>query len=268
MRLLELRDNDECSLTEFVGANVPRYAILSHTWGPGGSEVTYDDISKGTAASKPGYAKIRFCGEKAASHGLKYFWVDTCAIDKSSSAELQEAITSMFRWYQNADRCYVYLSDVSFGDCVPDGHTYQFPWESAFRACRWFTRGWTLQELLAPASVEFFSREGKRLGDKKSLERQIHEITGIATEAIKGARLPQFSIDERFRWAENRQTTREEDWAYSLLGIFDVSIPVMYGEGKEKAVMRLRKEIDEASKYKDESLHQEGTAPAPRYCKH
>ncbi len=192
---------------------------------------------------------------------LKYFWIDTCCIDKSSSAELQEAITSMFRWYHNATRCYVYLSDVSVGDCDASGR--QLPWESTFRASRWFTRGWTLQELLAPDSVEFFSQEGKRLGDKRSLEQQIHEITRIAVQALHGTPLSQFSINERFQWAEQRQTTREEDWAYSLLGIFDISIPLMYGEGKKNAVNRLTKEIYEALKYGEESEYQEGRASAP-----
>src|SRR6266536_4166626 len=113
MRLLKLKDDGEFNLIEFIGDKIPRYAILSHTWGADGEEVTFKDISECTARSKAGYTKISFCGEKAASDGLEYFWVDTCCIDKSSSAELQEAITSMFRWYQNAAQCYVYLSDVS-----------------------------------------------------------------------------------------------------------------------------------------------------------
>jgi hypothetical protein len=108
------------------------------------------------------------------------------------------------------------------------------------QADRWFTRGWTLQELLAPSSVEFFSHEGKRLSDKKSLERQIHEITGIAVSAIHGAPLSQFGVEERLLWAENRQTTREEDRAYSLLGIFDVYMPLI--EGIDNALNRLREE--------------------------
>src|SRR5947209_7172993 len=104
----------------------------------------------------------------------------------------------------------------------------QLPWELDFRKSRWFTRGWTLKELLAPGSVEFFSREGKQLGDKRTLERQIHEITGIAIPALRGTPLSQFGIDERLSWAENRQTTRKEDKAYSLLGIFDVFMSLIY----------------------------------------
>ncbi|KAF7507447.1 hypothetical protein GJ744_010378 [Endocarpon pusillum] len=152
----------------------------------------------------------------------------------------------MFRWYQNSARCYVYLSDVLIGDYVSN-QSSQSSWESPFRASRWFTRGWTLQKLIGPTSVEFYSREGKRLGDKKSLERQVHEITGIPVPALRGNPLSGFSTDERLLWAQNRNTTRSEDWAYSLLGIFDVVIPLLYGEGRDKAVMRLKREIDEAT---------------------
>ena len=244
MRLLEWKSDGDFSLTKDLIHDIPPYAILSHTWGADTEEVTFEDLTDGTGKSKAGYNKIRFCGEKAAGHNLQYFWVDTCCIDKSSSVKLQEAITSMFRWYRDAARCYVYLSDISIDECEEEG----LPWESAFRASRWFTRGWTLQELLAPASVEFFSKEGKRLGDKGSLERQIHEITGIAVPALCGTPLSQFSVAERFKWAEKRQTTREEDWAYSLLGIFNVHMTLLYGEGINHASTRLRDEIDKPSK--------------------
>jgi len=249
MRLLELKAHGKFSLTEFVGDNIPRYAILSHTWGADGEEVTFKDLMDCTGGSKAGYAKIRFCGEQAARDGLQYFWVDTCCIDKSSSAELTEAINSMFRWYREAAKCYVYLSDVSIRDYDENDHFSRFRWESAFRKSRWFTRGWTLQELIAPASVEFFSLEGKRLGDKKSLERQVHEITGIAIQALQGNPLSDFSVTERMSWAAKRRTTRKEDEAYSLLGIFDVHMPLIYGEGK-KAFIRLKEEIDKSLKGK------------------
>src|SRR2546421_11180354 len=108
MRLLKLNDGGEFSLTEFVGDNIPRYAILSHTWGADGDEVTFKDLMKGTGEGKAGYQKIRFCGKQAAADDLQYFWVDTCCIDKSSSAEISEAINSMFRWYHDAAKCYVY----------------------------------------------------------------------------------------------------------------------------------------------------------------
>jgi hypothetical protein len=256
MRLLELSNHGTPNLTEFFEDKVPRYAILSHTWRTDGQEVIFKDLLEGTSKSKAGYTKIRFCGEQATSDGLQYFWVDTCCIDKSSSAELQEAINSMFRWYRDAARCYVYLSDVSISDCDQNSQLSQYSWESAFRASRWFTRGWTLQELLAPTSVEFFSREGKRLGDKKLLERQVHEITGITVEALQGSPLSRFSVAERFSWAENRETTRKEDAAYSLLGIFDIRMSLFYGEGREEAFIRLKKKIDKSSKGKSPSLEQ------------
>src|SRR5947207_2310346 len=121
-------------------------------------------------------------------------------------------------------------------------------WESAFRGSRWFTRGWTLQELLAPVSVEFFSREATRLGDKQSLEQQIHEITGIPVSALQGRPLSDFTVDERMFWAAKRETKREEDKAYALLGIFDVHMPLIYGEGMKNARRRLLNEIHDASR--------------------
>jgi hypothetical protein len=248
MRLLERNSAGEFSLTKDFGDDVSRYAILSHTWGADTEEVTFRDLMDGTGKSKAGYSKIRFCEDQASRDGLQYFWIDTCCIDKSNSTELAEAINSMFRWYRDATKCYVYLSDVSTTKRKISTLNSDFTGESAFQVSRWFTRGWTLQELLAPSSVEFFSREGKRLGDKKTLEQQIHEITGIAVSAIQGAPLPQFGVDERLLWAENRQTTREEDKAYSLLGIFDVYMPLIYGEGRDNALARLREEIHKPSK--------------------
>jgi hypothetical protein len=238
MRLLEQKDNGEFSLTRDLTENIPRYAILSHTWGADIEEVTFKDLTDGTGKSKAGYDKIRFCGEQAKRDGLQFFWVDTCCIDKSSSAELTEAINSMFRWYHEATKCYVYLSDVSKRNC--DEST----WKLAFEKSTWFTRGWTLQELLAPISVEFFSSDGKRLGDKTSMEQQVEEITSIDVWALRGRQLSVFSVAERMSWAVKRNTTREEDKAYSLLGIFDVHIPLIYGEGRENAFRRLRQEID------------------------
>lgn len=246
MRLLKLEVNGEFSLTDDID-DAPPYAILSHTWGADTEEVTFKDLDEGTGKEKAGYAKIRFCGKQADNDGLKYFWVDTCCINKPNHTELAEAITSMFRWYRNAAKCYVYLSDVSIGEHIDNQS--QWTWESAFRNCRWFTRGWTLQELLAPASVEFFSREGKLLGDKKSLERQIHEVTGIPVEALRGNPLSNFSVVERMSWAAKRDTKRKEDKAYSLLGIFNVYIPFMYGEG-DNAFSRLEEEIEKISKRK------------------
>jgi hypothetical protein len=241
MRLLESKNDDEFTLTEDFIDNIPHYAILSHTWGADTEEVTFRDLTDGKGKDKAGYNKIRFCGEQAACDGLQYFWVDTCCIDKSSSAELQEAITSMFCWYHNAAKCYVYLKDVSTNDQIDLSSQ---PWEAAFRNSRWFTRGWTIQELIAPPSVEFFCSNRNRLGDKKSLEGQLHEITRIPISALQGTPPSEFSINERTSWAENRQTRRAEDRAYSLLGIFDAYIPLIYGEGAASATSRLREAID------------------------
>ncbi|KAN0069072.1 HET domain containing protein [Elaphomyces granulatus] len=248
MRLLKLNDAAEFGLTKdfLVCDDIPRYAILSHTWGADTEEVSFKDMMDGTAKSKVlGYNKIQFCGEQARRDGLQYFWIDTCCIDKSSSTELQEAINSMFRWYRDAAKCYVYLADVSRS---ADINSSQLLMESSFRKSRWFTRGWTLQELVAPASVEFFSKEGEQLGNKRSLERHIHEATGIPVKALRGSSLFDFSVLERMSWMENRETTRKEDKAYSLLGIFDVYMPLIYGEGRENAFQRLREKIDKASK--------------------
>jgi len=245
MRLLKYTGDGEFSLNEFFEADIPRYAILSHRWEA--EEVTLKNLTDGTGKKMAGYGKIQFCGEQARRDGLKYFWVDTCCIDKSNSTELAEAINSMFRWYRDATKCYVYLSDFSrfYSDSADK---FKEVWKSTFRKSKWFTRGWTLQELVAPASVDFFSKEGELVGNKTSLERHICEITGIPVNALRGSPLSDFSVTERMSWAASRETYRQEDIAYSLLGIFNVNMPLIYSEGKEKALQRLREEIEKASK--------------------
>jgi hypothetical protein len=243
MRLLECNNDSEFSLTkDFVGGEIPEYAILSHTWGADTEEVTYRDLMDGTGKNKTGYQKIRFCGKQASQDHIQYFWVDTCCIDKTNNTELAEAINSMFRWYRDAAKCYVYLSDVPGSTSNTDNNSRLLDWERAFRESKWFTRGWTLQELIAPPSVELFCSNGNRLGDKKSLEGQLHKITRIPVSALQGTPLSEFSFDERISWAQGRETKREEDEAYSLLGILDISMPVIYGEGREKALRRLKRE--------------------------
>jgi hypothetical protein len=158
MRLLQLQ-NGVLSLTRNFVDNIPPYAILSHTWGEDEQEVTLQDVMQGKGKGKEGYRKIEFCGKQATSDGLHYFWVDTCCIDKSSSAELQESLNSMFGWYQNAAKCYVYLADVPRKAEV--NGLRRADWKLDLRASRWFHRGWTLQELLAPSTVEFFHVIGK-----------------------------------------------------------------------------------------------------------
>jgi len=243
MHLLHVDSQGGLHQTKFMGNNTPSYAILSHTWEVDNQEVTFEDIINGVGRIKAGYGKIRFCAEQASRDNLQFFWVDSCCIDKSSSAELSEAINSMYRWYRSAAKCYVYLTDVATSGPNQITQHSQAQIELAFQRSRWFTRGWTLQELLAPPSLQFFSREGTLLGDKTSLQLQIHEITGISLLALQGRPLCQFSVAERMAWAAKRKTTIEEDQAYCLMGIFDVHLPLIYGEGMENAFRRLRKEI-------------------------
>ncbi|KAK7998309.1 hypothetical protein PG989_006349 [Apiospora arundinis] len=238
MRLLKQEADGTFGLTSDLTDDIPKYAILSHTWGSDDQEVSFADIVEGRGRRKHGYRKIEFCGNQAARDEIGHFWVDTCCINKSSSTELQEAINSMFRWYQQAAKCYVYLPDVS-SKVTSD----QPEWATAFRKTRWLTRGWTLQELIAPSSVEFFSREGERLGDKQSLGDLLQDVTRIPIRALRGEPLSVFSVAERMSWSGTRSTKKAEDMAYSLLGIFDVHMPMIYGEGKRNALRRLKEEI-------------------------
>ena len=242
MRLLQRLQNDVFELTSFDDEQPPPYAILSHTWVEG-QEVTYHELVASAGRHKSGYAKLRFCGEQAAADGMQYFWVDTCCINKSTTNELSTAINSMFRWYQRAAKCYVYLSDVSVPEEVADAQVFPITWTEAFRRSRWFTRGWTLQELLAPPHVEFFSREGKLLGSRISLEQEIHKVTIIPVRVLRGQNVAEYSVKERIRWAATRTTTLKEDKVYCLLGIFGVFLPLIYGEGEEYATRRLEEEI-------------------------
>jgi hypothetical protein len=218
-------------LEEFFGDDLPPYAILSHRWQA--DEVLFQHIQNGSAPEKQAYAKLKLCCNQAIKDGLDYVWVDTCCIDKSSSAELIEAINSMFQWYQNAAVCYAYLSDVESTDSSYHGE---------FSKSAWWNRGWTLQELIAPSRVEFYSASWENLGTKESLKLQILSITGIDMEALMGKDLQTFSVAKKMSWASKRSTTRIEDVAYSLLGIFGVNMPLLYGEG-QKAFLRLQEEI-------------------------
>jgi hypothetical protein len=257
MRLLEMKSPGEFSLVQVATHNTLSYAILSHTW-TDGQEVTYQDLINSAGEGKTGYEKIKFCGEQATRDGLQYFWVDTCCIDKSNSAELSTAINSMFRWYRNAKKCYVYLADISTSSYDADVQAKQSIWEAAFRGSRWFTRGWTLQELIAPVVVEFFSQDGKLLGDKRSLEKLIQEITRIPIQALQGNPFSDFSIAERIEWAAQRQTTEPEDIVYCLLGLCEISMPPIYGEGKGAALKRLQMTVKEFSKDISELKDSEG----------
>jgi hypothetical protein len=231
MRLLHFDTPERLVLTDFHGKTIPPYAILSHRWSD--SEILIEDVLRGTYKDRQeGYRKLAFCAKQAAQDNMQYFWIDTCCIDRWNKSERSEAINSMFQWYKNATRCYVFLPDVS----VPTAQepVQRSDWEASFRASAWFTRGWTLQELIAPVSVEFFSREGHGLGDKASLDQLLHDVTGIPLAALRNCPLDQFSTSERRRWADSRVTTEEEDIVYCLLGVLGVSMSTTYGEGKER----------------------------------
>jgi ankyrin repeat protein/heterokaryon incompatibility protein (HET) len=205
--------------------------VLSHTWGPDEEEITYQDLQAGNIKPGIGGFKLDESCKQAKKDGLLYIWNDTCCIDKTNSTELSESINSMFKWYRQADRCYAYLQDV------PHDQLHLFP-ES-----RWFTRGWTLQELLAPKEVDFFSSEWQPLGSRKELAPQVERATGIPQHCLNGVvDISEASVAQRMSWAAKRRTKRQEDMAYCLLGIFGVTMPMVYGEGEE-AFMRLQEEI-------------------------
>lgn len=209
---------------KFFAADRPRYAILSHRWED--EEVTFGDLLPGgNALELKGYAKLENSARVAREGGYDYIWIDTCCIDKSSSAELSEAINSMFRWYGESDNCIVYLSDIS---------------DTRIFHSRWFTRGWTLQELIAPRDVHFYDMFWEPRGTKDSLRDQIYLATGITTDVLLGADLGTIPACCKMSWAAGRTTTRAEDLAYCLLGLFDVNMPLLYGEGSEKAFRRLQ----------------------------
>jgi hypothetical protein len=192
-------------------------------------------LAEYTSKWKPrhkGYKKIEFTCKQAAKDGVEYVWVDTCCIDKSSSAELSESINSMYRWYQNSKYCYVYLSDVNKSD-----------FQMEFPKSRWFTRGWTLQELIAPPEVSFFDKSWEFLGTRTTLGEETSSISGIPNSVLQKVQpIDEYSVAEKMFWASSRDTTRKEDSAYCLLGIFDINMPLLYGEGS-KAFTRLQEEI-------------------------
>ncbi|KAK1253247.1 hypothetical protein MKX07_001324 [Trichoderma sp. CBMAI-0711] len=258
MRLIDARTLE---LVDVVDNNVPRYAILSHTWGDeeitiqqlrrlgGCSQVslaspqTLDKKRRATVLKK-GYIKISGAAQLAVSRGLDYLWVDTCCIDKTSSAELSEAINSMYLWYEQSAECYAFLADVEppSDDANPDGDVLH----DNLRRSRWFTRGWTLQELIAPKLVLFYAKDWSLLGQKDApadFTNIISEITNIDKEVLNGRINPlQLSVSARMAWASRRNTTRPEDTAYCLMGLFQVNMPLLYGEG-QRAFTRLQEEI-------------------------
>ncbi|KAK8006860.1 vacuolar protein sorting protein 62 [Apiospora arundinis] len=259
MRLINV---NSFALEEFHGSHVPGYLILSHTWGEG--EVTLQRFQDPDAHEARGYSKIKAACAITGELGYHYIWVDTCCIDKTSSVELSEAINSMFQYYEQAKDCLAYLADV-----VPGEDDLN---ESLSKA-RWFTRGWTLQELLASRHVTFYASDWSKIGTRDTLASQISCITGIdkiylfnapnpttgpvpfprslLVRRTRSSLLRRASVAERMSWAARRCTTREEDKAYCLLGIFGINMALLYGEGTN-AFMRLQQEI--IQKYSDPTL--------------
>ncbi|EWG36092.1 hypothetical protein FVEG_00252 [Fusarium verticillioides 7600] len=241
MRLLHA---NTVEVVEFMDHKVPKYVILSHTW-VDGQEVTLQDMQNNKGRERSGYRKIQQACALALENGHGYAWVDTCCIDKTSSAELSEAINSMMSWYERSEICYTYLADVSPGTDIHDS-------ESSFAKSRWFQRGWTLQELIAPSKLEFLYDDWSIICERGYIVDVITEITGIDQTFLSAAptlsegrlqsRLRAASIAEKMSWASKRKTTRTEDTAYCLLGIFGINMPLLYGEGTN-AFLRLQEEI-------------------------
>ncbi|KAH0523162.1 hypothetical protein TsFJ059_008206 [Trichoderma semiorbis] len=247
MRLINTKT---LKLEEFSEGSIPPYAILSHTWGNDAEELSFREVENGII-DKPGVVvrngttdklavgstKLRGCCQQAVEDGLGYAWIDTCCIDKTNLVELSEAINSMFRWYNRATVCYAYLSDVPSGDDPPKPG-------SKFRSSRWFQRGWTLQELLAPKHLRFYNTKWRYIGTKGTMCTVIMNITCVPRQFLLGiSRLHTASVAQRMSWAAKRETKRAEDLAYCLLGIFGISMPMIYGEGGEQAFFRLQEQI-------------------------
>jgi hypothetical protein len=235
MRLINAKTFE---MSEFGDSDLPFFAILSHTWQT--DEVSFQDMQDlEQARKKRRFKKIELCCRQAVEDGWDWAWVDTCCIDKTSSVELSEAINSMFLWYRLAMVCYAYISDVQAN--AGDSGT---SWVSGgSEAPRWFRRGWTLQELLAPFTVRFYDRDWNFLGTRRDLAKEISTVTNIGLDILlKKKDIWEETVAMRMSWAADRSTTRIEDRAYSLLGIFNINIPLLYGEGG-KAFTRLQHEI-------------------------
>ena len=244
MRLLKA---STIELHEFVGDRVPEYAILSHRWGE--EEVSMQELKTmdpGSTHTSKGYTKIKRACALAEYYDLEFIWIDTCCIDKTSSAELSEAINSMYRWYAWSKLCFAHLADI---ELRPAGHLAS----KRFVYSEWFGRGWTLQELLAPTNLLFFDADWQEIGTRSALVPLIAGATQISPEFLRQEKdVHDASIAQRMSWASSRTTTRVEDLAYCLMGLFDVNMPLLYGEG-EKAFLRLQEEL--ISNHRDESIY-------------
>ncbi|RGP78322.1 hypothetical protein FLONG3_3458 [Fusarium longipes] len=249
MRLINV---DTLKIQQFFGTRIPPYAILSHRWGDDDEEVSFSDMTNGST-EKTGMAKVIGCCNQAKKDQINYVWIDTCCIDKTSSKELDEAINSMFQWYRRASVCYTYMVDIPTDEDVWDP-------ASKFYSSSWFQRGWTLQELLAPVELRFYDHAWNFIGNKADLASEIENITDIPRKFLLGwVDFHQASVAQRMSWAAKRETKREEDIAYCLLGIFNVTMPMIYGEGG-KAFERLQLKIMEQTT--DDSIFSWGISQA------
>jgi hypothetical protein len=217
----------ELRLQQFSPDDVPKYAIFSRIWEQ--EEVTFQAMKNETFSQLKGFSKLQGCCKRAARDGYSWVWIDTCCIDKTNSAELSEAINSMYRWYYESAACYAYFADIQD---IKD-----------LAASKWFIRGWNLQELVAPRRMVLLDGRWREIGTKYLFAEQISEITGIPKNVLLGSSPLHCNVAQRMSWASTRQTTREEDMAYCLMGLFDVHMPPIYGEGSEKAFLRLQEEI-------------------------
>lgn len=237
--------------------SIASYAILSHRWGNGNVEVLYEDMLALTISAKtePGrtlaalvhartndegdgkdFGKLKMCCEVARKDGFDFVWIDTCCIDQKSSAELSESINSMFELYSKSARCYAFLRDVPADDDTRAENSW-------FRKSEWFRRGWTLQELIAPRDLVFLNQTWTTIDSKTSLADIVQFVTNISHSVLSGHdSLEDICAAQKMSWAAGRRTTKVEDRAYSLLGLFGVNMTTIYGEGK-RAFLRLQHEI-------------------------
>lgn len=231
MYLINVRTKE---LEDFIQSEVPPYAILSHRWGSPAEELNFKEVFKKRIDPRiEGYFKLTEACRIAAEYEVNYLWNDTCCIDKKSSAELSEAINSMYSWYSGAKICLAYLNDVRAGENLDED----------FIGSVWFTRAWTLQELIAPKELAFFDCNWQYIGTKNSRAPIIKSVTGIPDKVLRDpSTLSSVNIRDKMSWASNRNATRPEDIAYSLMGIFDINMPLLYGEGTT-AFTRLQEEI-------------------------
>jgi Heterokaryon incompatibility protein (HET) len=240
MRLLNIRTEPPTFKFPPLHNNIPPYLILSHTWSSNkDDEVSFSDIKNGHFQKPAWHTKVRGFCNIARQKGYNYVWIDTCCIDKSSSAELAMSINSMYRWYQQADACFVYLSDVKKSKHMG---WFQNPQKDCAKP-KWFTRCWTLQELIAPRRLALYDKNWERLGSRAELSRAISVATDIPTSVLEGQNIRSYSLDTVVSWSKGREATWEEDRAYSLVSLLGVSMDGRYGEGWKHAFNRLKFEV-------------------------